>query len=130
IRAVDEIYRSASKTRDEEIHKSVAVGRFFEKYHKNKAYCESVRDVGKEKYRLIRLFEPFYRGESHAYDQCERGGRWNSYDNEQKGVFERLQKIRVAQNVLIVVEANTEKFARGKIVPLLKGIYQHVDQGI
>lgn len=75
---------------------------------------------------------------AELFDRCKRNGnkkrkprRHRHGDNdENEGVLHRLQEIGIAQNILIIIKSRAEKGLRRRVVALLEGVDEHVDQRI
>ena len=68
--------------------------------------------------------------QTYGNQQCNPCGKGHRNDHQQEGIFHGLQKIRVMQNIGIIVGTHPEISLRSGIVAFLKGIYKHIDQGI
>ena len=126
----DKIDRGAAEKVDKQIHHSVGVRSFLEKDHKNESDREGVGDVRKEINRLEKLAELFNRSKRNRDDKRESRRHRHGDDNENEGVLHRLQEIGIAQYVLIIIKSRAEKGLRRRVVALLEGVNEHVDERV
>ena len=51
-------------------------------------------------------------------------------DDQQEGVFHRLQEVGVVEHVGVVIQSHAEVGLGGKVIPLLHRVDEHIDEGI
>ena len=77
--------------------------------HKNQTYSQCVCDVGEKINCLEQIFYLFYRAQTGRDKQSYACRQRNCDYNEDKRVLQCLQKVRIAENIVIVICANAEK---------------------
>ena len=112
------------------VYQTVGVGGLFEQDHEYQAYRQRVGDIGQEVHRLEQAPQLFDGAEPQRDQQGKAGGHRHGDDNEDEGVFQRLQKVGVPQHIAVVEQAHAGKRLGRGVVPLLKGVHEHVHQRI
>ena len=120
----------SSEHLDDQVDQTIRVRSLFEQDHEDQADGQSVGDIRQEVNGLIKLAQLFDRGQHHRQKKGQSGRDGDGDDNDQKGVFNGLQKIRIMQHIGIVVPADSEIALRSGVIALLEGINENIDQRV
>lgn len=128
--ARDKVHRLPAEETDDQVDKTVAVGRFLKQNHEHKPHRQRVGHIGQKIYGLKELPECPDGMKAHGDQDGDRGGQRHGDDHEQKCVFESLQKVGIMEHIGVVVQADAEVGLRRRVITLLKGVDKDVDQRV
>ena len=130
VRPIDKIHAGAAEPVEHHIYQPIGVGGLFEQNHENQTHRQRIGDVGQEIHRLEQAPQLFDGAEPQRDEEGKAGGHRHGDDDQDEGVFQCLQKVGVPQHVAVVEQAHTGKCLGRGIVPLLKGVHEHVHQRV